>query len=231
MRKLSLWCALSVVAGCSIAPAIAAAADPGFNFAPRPSCVAAAACERQGIRFLDRARAKLGQPPYDLPRNFLALDPARQALVLTDLDRIMYGLRPIPGLTGHLDRAAAAAVHAGKDPMPTEPNVLSFASNWAGGYRNMLFGYEAWMFDDGPGGKNLECTVLDSSGCWAHRHDILWRFEGTGALAMGAAAGFGPGGALGFTVVLVRFTPRYRPTYSYTWNEAVAAGAGQAAVH
>lgn len=228
MRKLTLVCALWCVAGCVVAVPVAVAADPGFNFAPRPTCTGTAACEVQAIRFLDQARAKLGQGPYDLPQGFDSLNPARQALVLTDLDRVMYGLRPIPGLSAELDQAAAAGARTGNDPMPANPNILTFASNWAGGYRNILFAYEAWMYDDGPGGNNFDCTTSNRSGCWAHRHDILWQFDGTGPLAMGAAAGVGPGGALGFTVVLAQYAPGYRAAYTYTWDDAVAAGAGQA---
>ncbi len=230
MRKLSLVCVLSITAVCAVTPASAGAADPSFNFGPRPSCAGAGACVAQAIQFLDQARAKLGQPPYALPRNFAYLDPAEQALVLTDLDRIMYGLRPIPGLTSDLDQSAATGVQSGNDPMPTAPNLLSLASNWAGGYLNMPFAYEAWMYDDGPGSSNLDCTAVNASGCWAHRQDILWQFSGTGPLAMGAAAGPGPGGMTGFTVVLAQDDPGYHPTYTYTWNQAVAAGAGQAVV-
>ena len=30
-----------------------------------------------------------------------------------------------------------------------------------------------WMYYDGPGGFNLDCTSSDSSGCWGHRDIIL----------------------------------------------------------
>ncbi|HEY2653139.1 MAG TPA: hypothetical protein VGI50_14525 [Solirubrobacteraceae bacterium] len=230
MRKRSLVCALSVATGFSVAPAVASAADPGFDFAPRPSCVGAAPCLTQAVTFLDRARAKLGQPPYELPGNFASLDPARQALVLTDLDRVMYGLRPIAGLASDLDQAAAAGVRSGNDPLAPPTDYLTLTSNWAGGYLNMAFAYEAWMYDDGPGSNNFDCTLLNRSGCWDHRNNILWQFGGRGPLAMGAAAGPGPGGTLGFTVLLVQGAPGYTPVYTYTWNEAVAAGAGRPAV-
>jgi hypothetical protein len=227
MRKLSLFCALCVVASCSVATGVAAAADPGFNFAPRPTCSGAARCLAQAIRFLDEARAKLGQPPYELPRNFAQLNPARQALVLTDLDRVMYGLRPIAGLAGNLDQAAVAAAHSGRDPSPIDVNYLSMTSNWAGGYANMAFAYEAWMYDDGPGSTNLDCTRVIRSGCWEHRHDILWRFGGSGPLEMGAAMRAGPRGIRACTLLLVEGAPGSKPGYTYTWKDAVAAGAGQ----
>ena len=230
MRKLTLACLLSVAAGFVAAPAASLAADPGFNFAPRPSCAGAAACQTQAIRFLNEARAKLGQPPYALPRNFADLNPARQAFVLTNLDRVMYGLRPVAGLASDLDQAAVAGLRSGTDPLPAASDYLTLTSNWAGGYLNMAFAYESWMYADGPGSNNLDCTLRNRSGCWDHRNNILWEFGGSGPLAMGAAAGIGPGGTLGYTALLVQGAPGYVPAYTYTWREALAAGAGQPTV-
>jgi hypothetical protein len=185
----------------------------------------------QAIAFLDQARAKLGQPPYELPQDFASLNSARQALVLIDLDRVMYGLRPITGLATDLDQAAATAVRAGTDPLAAETDYLTLTSDWAGGYLNVAFAYEGWMYDDGPGSNNLDCTLLNRAGCWDHRNNILWQFGGSGPLAMGAAAGIGPGGTPGYAVVLVQGAPDYTPVYTYTWSEAVAQGAGQPTVH
>ena len=30
-----------------------------------------------------------------------------------------------------------------------------------------------WMYYDGPGGYNLDCTATKTSGCWGHRDAIL----------------------------------------------------------
>src|SRR5689334_7234957 len=96
--------------------------DPSSNFpagrspltcdtAPTgPVCMAAA------VQYLDQARANLGQPPYQLPANFVSLSPEQQTLVLTNLDRIQYGLPPVPGLTARLSRDAAGGVQADNDP-------------------------------------------------------------------------------------------------------------------
>jgi hypothetical protein len=174
---------------------------------------------------LDQARAKLGQPPYTLPRNFASLDSAEQLFVLTDLDRVTNGLRPIYGLTAALDQAAAAGVQSASDPVTTDPGAMVIASNWAGGYPNAPFAYEAWMYDDGLGSNNVDCTPADTSGCWAHRDNILLPF-GSGWLAMGAAAGVGPSGIPGYAALLVESDSSYRPAFLYTWSDAVAEGAG-----
>jgi hypothetical protein len=44
-----------------------------------------------------------------------------------------------------------------------------------------------WIYDDGPGGTNLDCPNKDGSGCWAHRHGLLGDFGTVGSLVMGAA--------------------------------------------
>jgi hypothetical protein len=85
------------------------------------------------------------------------------------------------------------------------------------------------MYDDGLGSPNVDCTASHRSGCWGHRHDILWAFGPSDVLAMGAASD-------GWSYVLLLVAgfpadpswddPGYTPTYGYTWSEAVADGAG-----
>jgi hypothetical protein len=204
--------------------------DPHFNFPIRAlpgACwrtPGGAACIRASVAYLDRARAKLGQPPYVLPRNFVSLTPAQQALVLTNLDRVLYRLAPIPGLTARLDRAASAGVRSNTDPAPGV-GWYAFTSNWAGGYPNIVLAYEGWMYDDGPGSGNLDCTPGHRSGCWGHRHDILWRFDRRGALAMGAAAHMASGGRSSYAMLLEQARPGARLVYTYRWRQAVRAGA------
>lgn len=208
-----------------------AGADPTANI---PIGAAPAACDQYPMGAeciagfvvdLDRARADLGLSPYRLPADFAMLAPAQQALVLADLDRIAYGLPPITGLTAALSGDAAAGVKADYDPSSSDPSFGYWTANWAGGYPNMVMAYYDWMYDDGPGSGNLDCTTLNASGCWGHRHDILWQFDGSGSLAMGAAAGVDPAGSTGYAMLLGEGDGTYRPSYTYTWSSAVAAGA------
>jgi hypothetical protein len=208
-------------------------ADPSSNFAVGslpPACDSeptGAVCIDAAVSYLDQARASLGQPPYTLPSDFDSLSPDEQAFVLTNLDRVLYGLPPVPGLTAQLDQDAAAGVQEDEDPQPSDSNWWGYTANWAYGFDNMPLAYEAWMYDDGPGSGNLDCTSSDTSGCWGHRHDILWSFDGGGALAMGAAAGDDPSGAPGYTMLIEEGDPQTGTsyTYTYTWSEAVADGA------
>jgi hypothetical protein len=181
-------------------------------------------CLQDSVAFLDRARASLGQPSYRLPRNFLSLRAPEQAFVLTNLDRLHYHLAPIPGLTASLNRAAAAGAVAQTDPQPAK-GWDAFTANWAGGYPNIVLAYEGWMFDDGPGSDNIDCSRAHRSGCWGHRHDILWRFGRVGALVMGAAARMGARGNSSFAMLLQQERPGIHPAYLYRWSQAVRAGA------
>ena len=183
-----------------------------------------ASCVRIAVRYLDGARKRLGQPPYALPRNFVRLGPAQQVLVLTNLDRMLYGLAPIPGLTSGLNRDAAHGVRSENDPQPSRGGWGGYTSNWAGGYPNIVMAYEGWMYDDGPGSGNLDCSPTNRRGCWGHREDILWRFGHNGALAMGAAAQK-VRGASGYAMLLEQLRPGIHPAYTYRWTRAVRAGA------
>jgi hypothetical protein len=182
-------------------------------------CIAAAVAD------LDQARVDLGLGPYRLPADFASLPGAEQALVLTDLDRLTYGLAPVAGLTSALDADAAHGVRDDTDPASSDTSFGYWTANWAGGYPNIVMAYDAWMYDDGPGSANLDCTAADPKGCWGHRHDILWQFNGTGPLAMGAAAGLNPSGTPGYAMLLGEGDDTYRPSYTFTWSQAVAAGA------
>ncbi|MGI9184737.1 MAG: hypothetical protein ACR2GZ_07205 [Solirubrobacteraceae bacterium] len=207
-----------------------AGADPHSNFTIRflPAACnlpASAACVGAALTDLDAARTNLGQPPYLLPANFTSLTPEEQGFVLANLDRILYGLAPIPGLTAGLSRDAAAGAQRDTDPKPSDASFNYYTSNWAGGFANLPLAYEAWMYDDGAGSGNLDCTSSSPAGCWGHRHDILWRFDGTDPLAMGVAVGTDPAGSPGFAMLLGEGDSGYRPAYTYTWSQAVAAGA------
>lgn len=185
------------------------------------------ACIDWSVSVLDQARASMGLPAYPLPTDFDSLSPPQQLLVLTDADRAAYGLAPIPGLTDQLDQDANGGVQANADPWPSSGSWMAYTSNWAGGYVNVVLAYFGWMYDDGPGSGNQDCTTADPSGCWGHRHDVLWQFDPSGGpTAMGAAAGSYAAGTPSYAMLLVQgSSSSYNPTYTYTWAQAVAAGA------
>jgi hypothetical protein len=228
---------LTLLASSALAsPAMAnyAGTDPASNYsagAPPAGCdqPTSVSCIGAAVALLDQARASLGQPHYRLPTNFVSLTPAEQGFVLANLDRILYGLPPMTGLTAGLNTDAMGGVRADADPQPTSSNYLAWTANWAGGFANLPYAYEAWMYDDGPGSGNLDCTVSNASGCWGHRHDVLFKFDGASPLAMGVAQGTDPHGESGYAMLFFEGDDTYHPTYTFTWAQAVAAGAGGAA--
>src|SRR5579884_4053128 len=135
MGRSRLVLASAAAALAAVALAVPARADgpvgsnPSSNFAPGPqppTCdtdPTGPVCVTGAIQYLDQARANLGQAPYQLPAGFVTLQPDQQALVLTNLDRIQYGLPPIPGLTASLDQDAAGGARGDQDPQPSDPSI------------------------------------------------------------------------------------------------------------
>ncbi len=211
--------------------------NPPSNYKPGPlpsqcgSAPTGAACINAAVYYLDQARAQLHQGPYKLPARFVKLGPDRQILILSNLDRAEYNLPPITGVTPALNRVARGGtpsnpgVRGAGDPVLQAPGVQS-TSNWAGGFPNIVLAYQAWMFDDGPGSGNLDCTASNPSGCWGHRQNVLADLITPGPTAMGAAAGRDTRGDTSFAMLIARGRSSYTTGYSYRWTQAVADGAG-----
>jgi hypothetical protein len=185
-------------------------------------------CVNAAVLYLDKARSRVGLPPYALPANFPALAPTRQIFILTNLDRIAYGLPPIPGLTAELDHdALVSGVWRADDPYPSNAAKLNtWWPGWAGAFYNAPMAYEAWVWSDGLASGNPRCTSTDHSRCWGHRHSVLWKFPAGSVRAMGAAAGRDSSHHRGYAYLFVGGNAGYRPLYTYTWKQAVADGAG-----
>jgi hypothetical protein len=230
----------SVLVLCALALVVVGSASAGWGGKDPPhntplgvlpsSCKTAPTakpCIDAGVHYLNKARAKVGLPAYKLPANFPSLSPVRQIFILVNLDRIAYHLSPIPGLTAKLNHdALASGVWAADDPHPSNSSGVSvWWPGWAGAFHNAPMAYEAWVWNDGLGAQNPRCTPTDHSRCWGHRHSILWKY-GSNA-AMGAAAGRDSRlHHRGYSYLFVGGSSAYKPTYIYTWHQAVEAGAG-----
>ena len=70
------------------------------------------------------------------------------------------------------ERNRAGGARAGRDPavksvprhLPGGGRTAYASANWAGGWVNPLGADYAWMYDDGPGGNNLDCKTGSSRG-------------------------------------------------------------------
>jgi hypothetical protein len=210
-------------------------------------------CEELAVNALDVARRRVGLKPYHLPSDFLTLTPEEQLLVLANSDRAAYKEQTFYGLDSDLSNYAtqdlAVAPYsdpgvAGTNPIVDTVPLYYQAEDSAQGYPNVLLAYGSWLYDDGPGSPNVDCTAKNPSGCWTHRDNILRNFRacyqgtlkggrcvgGTWAylrdLTFGAATGKNSSGRIATTVIVVG-TPIHLPqaTYTYTWQQAQAAGA------
>ena len=187
-------------------------------------------CVSSEVRALDRALSLEGSGPVTLPRDFSSLSIQEQLLVITDLERVARGERPVLGLAQVFDAAAQEGAVAASDPEllnTTWPATISWASNWAGGAANALDADYEWMYDDGwatSATTNVDCTAPIAPGCWGHRDNVLTGPQST--LVMGAGFALDVRGSTSFTELFVALpTPATAPSLYYTWAQAVAAGA------
>jgi hypothetical protein len=147
------------------------------------------ACVGSALADINAAHAAEGVAPMVLPSGFASMPVSVQLLNLANLERVDRGLAPILGLSAALNQDAQTAAAQDEDPLPTHFYGTAATSNWAGGLDSALEADFEWMYDDGLGSFNLDCTSSDQSGCWGHRHDILWAFSTP--IAMGAAVATG----------------------------------------
>src|ERR1700691_1520912 len=137
----------------------------------------------QAIGHARQVLEKMGGMTFSMAA-YEKLTPAEQIFVTVNLERNQRGLAPAVVLTRSLDKIAQAGAQAGQDPslgavarrLPGGGQTASLGANWAGGWINALGSDYGWMYDDGPGGTNLDCTTARSAQCWGHRNIILGTF-------------------------------------------------------
>lgn len=109
-----------------------------------------------------------------LPSNWTSLTVEQQIFVVTNLERTVRGLPPLAGMVDALDQSAAQGAASGTDPSPPSGYPYSeWGANWAGAVGNPLEAMYYWMYDDGEGSANIDCTSTNTSGCWGHRDNVL----------------------------------------------------------
>ncbi len=193
-------------------------------------------CLDAALQAFDSARAGEGIGPLTLPSDFQSLTAGEQLLVLVDSERVDRGLAPVTGELDALDGLATTGAEDDSDPSFPSAGVAgvtawAWAGNWASAGSVLSAVYE-WMYDDGLGSGNIDCTAADTSGCWDHRDNILG-FQNDidafgGALSFGGAAvqlGSAHGAPSMSVTTLMTWSPDIPTDYTYTWADAVAAGA------
>jgi IPT/TIG domain len=148
-----------------------------------------AACIDSVLHNINYARELEGLGPMDLPSDYAADSVPVQQLIIADEERGDRGLSQFSGLDPALDAAALTGAQQNKDPQqPGGYQANGGGANFALDYTPLGADF-AWMYDDGPGGTNLDCTSAQPSGCWGHRDNILggWTTTGMQTAQMGDA--------------------------------------------
>jgi hypothetical protein len=133
------------------------------------ACSSDAACvnDMNGVR---AAQEQL--PPLTLPSNWSTLTGAEQLFVWTNLERTSRGEAAIPNLVNTYDAAVDTGLTNDADPVQSNPPGAA-GSIWAGAFATGLGAMYGWLYNDGLGGANEDCTTTNMSGCWGHRDNIL----------------------------------------------------------
>jgi hypothetical protein len=170
-------------------------AKPTVNVPPQvvPQCTSSpvddtsAGCIDSVLHNINDARSLEDLGPMVLPPGY-ATDPVPlQQLIIADEERGDRGLPQFTGLDAALDTAAQTGAQEGKDPtVPVDYDYSSGGANLAQDVTPLGADY-AWMYNDGIGGTNIDCTASSPAGCWGHRDNILgpWTTTGTQTAQMG----------------------------------------------
>lgn len=220
-------------------PARNAVASPDYNnpcwAGGAKGAAATSTCHSQELAAINHQHALEHVRAIVLPGNFWTLAPASQIFVITNLERVSRGLKPVRGVSAQMSGWATTAarhsadVSVGAWDLSNGTQLQIFGSVWAGDL-NSLDADFIWMYADGwstGGSDNVDCTSATSSGCWGHRQIMLGSYGGSSALVAGVGSlqHFLVGGALNSDAEAIANYTGVAPKLTYAWTTAVAAGA------
>jgi IPT/TIG domain len=198
-RVLTALCAVAAsaaaVAGAAAGPAGASGilppSKPAADVSPQvvPACTTPsvddtnALCVDSVLHNINYARSLEGLGPLVLPNGYASDSVPVQQLIIADEERGDRGLSQFSGLVASLNAAALTAAQSNSDPAPPIGfSYTSAGSNFAQDYTPLGADF-AWMYNDGYGGTNLDCTSPGGLSCWGHRDTILGNWADTGSTA------------------------------------------------
>ena len=116
-----------------------------------------------------------------LPTDYASDSVPLQQLIIADEERGDRGLPQFAGLDPALDAAALTGAQDDDDPSaPAGSQDTGWGANFAQDTTPLGADY-AWMYNDGYGGTNLDCTSPSDPSCWGHRDNILGPWVTTGS--------------------------------------------------
>jgi hypothetical protein len=152
-----------------------------------------ASCVKLELSAINHQHAVEGIKAMKLPANFRSLRADLQLLVIINQERVDRGLPALAGLNAKLHHTARKGAVTKNDPEFT--GAPAGTTRWYGAVSNWAYDYGAlgsdfdWMYNDGVGSGNLDCTSSDHSGCWGHRENILAVIPGSKNILGASQAG------------------------------------------
>jgi hypothetical protein len=150
---------------------------PSAAFARACYSISSTTCNALALQAIDAAHSAERLAPLVLPADFDALNSVNQVVAVTNAERQARHLPQLAGPQADLDPLAQRGAAASADP--AGPAGTTWVSNWAYGYASPLAADFVWMYDDGVGSSNIDCTATNHTGCWGHRNNILVAWAGT----------------------------------------------------
>jgi hypothetical protein len=204
--------------------------DPPGNIAPSPNFLDTCAgnvyvdtpgCVNAVLQAIANARAQEGLPGMVLPSDWAQLSAEQQLFAATNLERTARGLAPLTGMATALDQSSESAATQNSDPSPPAGfRWSSWGGNWAGAVGNPLEAIYFWMYDDGLGSYNIDCTPQNTSGCWGHRNNVLMSLHCQPCLMGTGYSATAFEGNPSWTELLVDSSGA--PALDFTWNQVLA---------
>jgi len=207
--------------------------NPPSNISPNPDFFASCSfsggeldnsedCTNAALEATNYARSQEDVGAMILPTNYANLTAAQQLFIVANLERVGRGLPPMLGLVASYNSDAQTGANDDTDPIGPGSNADLWGSNWAGGYPSVLGSNYGWMYTDGPGGDNIDCTKSNTAGCWGHRDNILGNYSKYGGTPlMGAACSLTTSASPSMTQLFVEYSSTTPPPMVYTWQEAL----------
>ena len=178
-------------------------------------------CLSAVLQAIANARRHEGLPDMVLPTDWAQLSAAQQLYTATNLERTVRGLPALTGMANALDQVSQSAAAANADPSPPgDFRWTSWGGNWAGAVGNPLEAIYFWMYDDGLGSYNIDCTPSNSSGCWGHRNNVLLNLRCQPCLMGAGFSATAWQGDPSWTELLVDTAGT--PTLDFTWAQVLS---------
>jgi hypothetical protein len=165
--------------------------DPSESLPPSPDFLLSCdegndgtACNSLVLQAIAHARQvmeKMGGMSFSLSA-YEKLTGAEQLFVTLNLERTERGLPPAVVLSRSLDKIAQVGAQDDGDPaigdvprrLPGGGRTAYVGVTWSGGWINPLGADYGWMYDDGLGSDNGDCSAASTRLCWGHRDIILF---------------------------------------------------------